>query len=174
MSSAPRTASSKKMTAVVTIAAVVVLLGIVLLVGWLSSQAGSRSDSANPATAPISLPTKADDLRIDPNQEPKPTTMPLGTGQAQTITGTYYQDNRESLLVMGVRPVGQLSDLVTELDITAARQVGNGICGRYPTGQDVCLVRADNVGVVAVGLDGQTLEQVVDQGTIVVKGIVSQ
>lgn len=172
--STPRSASSKQMTIVVTIAAVVVVLGVVLLVGWLSSQAGSRSGSANPATDPIVLPETAGDLRLDPNLDPQPTTMPLGDGQAQSITATYYQENTRSLLVMAVRPVNQLSDLVTELDITAPRQVGEGICGRYPTGQDVCLVRADNVGVVGVGLDGQTLEQTVEQSTVVVKAIVSQ
>lgn len=172
--STPRSASSKQMTIMVTIAAVVVVLGVVLLVGWLSSQAGSRSGTANPATDPIVLPETAGDFRLDPNLEPQATTMPLGDAQAQSITGTYYQENTRSLLVMAVRPVDQLGDLVTELDISAPRQVGEGICGRYPTGQDVCLVRADNVGVVGVGLDGQTLEQTVEQSTVVVKAIVSQ
>lgn len=172
--STPRTTSSKQMTIMVTIAAVAVLLGVVLLIGWLSSQAGSRSGSANPATAPIVLPQTAGEFRIDPNLEPKPTTMPLAAGQAQSVTGTYYEGNEKSLLVMAVRPVDQMGDLVTELDIAAARQVGDGLCGRYPTGQDVCLVRADNVVVVGVGLNGQTLEQVVEQSTVVVKATVSQ
>ncbi|SDB97778.1 hypothetical protein GA0111570_112112 [Raineyella antarctica] len=172
--STPRATSSKQMTIMVTIAVVVVVLGVVLLVGWLSSQAGSRSGSANPATNPLVLPETPGDFRIDPNQKPEPTTMPLGSGQAQSVTGTYYQGNVKSLLVMAVRPVDQLSELVTELDISAARTVGDGLCGRYPTGQDVCVVRADNVGVVGVGLDGQTLEQVVEQSTTVAKTIVSQ
>lgn len=172
--STPRAASSKQMTIMVTVAAVVVVLGVVLLVGWLSSQAGSRSGSANPAADPIVLPETVADFRIDPNDVPEPTTMPLGEGQAQSITGTYYQDNVRTLLVMAVRPVSQLGDLVSELDIEAARQVGDGVCGRYPTGQDVCLVRADNTAVVGVGLDDQTLEQVVEQSTVVVQAIISQ
>ena len=172
--STPRAASSKQMTLMVTAAAVVVVLGIVLLVGWLSSQAGSRSGSANPATDPIVLPETVGDFRIDPNAVPEPTTLPLGEREAQSTTATYYEGNERALLVMAVRPVNQLGDLVTELDIAAARQVGDGLCGRYPTGQDVCLVRTDNTAVVGVGLAEQTLEQVVQQSTVVVQTIVSQ
>lgn len=172
--STPRATSSKQMTVLVSIAAVVLVLGLVALIGWLSSQAGSHSSTANPTSVPIVLPQSAGEFRLDPNAQPAPTMMPLGSGQAQSVTGTYYQGNDKALLVMAVRPVSQLSDLVTELDVTTVRQVGAGLCGRYPTGQDVCVVSSDNVGVVGVGLNDQTLEQVVAQSTTVVKAIVSQ
>jgi len=173
MSSA-RDKSTRQMTVLVSIAAAVVVLGVVVLIGWLSSQAGSKASSANPATTPIVLPRKAGDLVIDPNAQPSPTTMALGGGQAQTVTGTYYQGNDKELLVMAVRPVSDISGLVDDLGITAVRQVGAGMCGRYSTGQDVCVVRGDNVGVVGVGLADQTLEQVVAQSAAVATSIVSQ
>ncbi|QGF23297.1 hypothetical protein [Raineyella fluvialis] len=169
-----RDTSTKQMTIMVSVAAAIVVLGVVVLIGWLSSQAGSKSSSANPAATPIVLPKAAGDLLIDPNAQPSPTTMPLGKGQAQSVTGTYYKGSDKELLVMAVRPVSDSSSVVDELGITAVRQVGGGLCGRYTTGQDVCVVRNDNVGVVGVGLANQTLEQVVSESTVVVKAIVSQ
>ncbi|WOP19584.1 hypothetical protein [Raineyella sp. LH-20] len=165
---------SRQMTVMVTIAAAVVVLGVVVMIGWLSSQAGSRSSSANPATTPIVLPRKAGGLMIDPNAAPSPTTMALADGQAQTVTGTYYEGNDKELLVMAVRPVNEVAGLVDDLRITTVRQVGAGMCGRYSTGQDVCVVRNDNVAVVGVGLANQSLEQVVEQSGVVATAIVSQ
>ncbi|MPN65068.1 hypothetical protein SDC9_212847 [bioreactor metagenome] len=48
------------------------------------------------------------------------------------------------------------------------------MCGRYSTGQDVCVVRGDNAAVVGVGLVNQTLEQVVSQSSLVVQALASQ
>ncbi len=172
--STARAKSTKQMTILVSIAAAVVVLGVVVLIGWLSSQAGSRSSSANPATTPIVLPQQAGDLVIDPNAQPSPTSMALGGGQAQTVTGTYYRGNDKEILVMAVRPVSDATTLVNDLGITAVRQVGAGLCGRYTTGQDVCVVRGDNVAVVGVGLVDQTLEEVVSQSSLVVKALASQ
>ncbi|MEA5153250.1 hypothetical protein [Raineyella sp.] len=172
--STARDTSPKRMTIMVSIAAAVVVLGVVVLIGWLSSQAGSRSSSANPATTPIVLPRKAGDLVIDPNAQPSPTTMALGGGQAQTVTGTYYKGNDKELLVMAVRPVSDTTTLINDLSITAVHQVGAGMCGRYSTGQDVCVVRGDNAAVVGVGLVNQTLEQVVSQSSLVVQALASQ
>ncbi len=165
---------ARRSTYAVVVAAVVVVLGLVVLVGWLSSRAGSLAPSANPATLPLALPTTAGTFQLDPNAKPSPAVMPLGEDQAQSITATYYEGSDRALLVMGVRPVADSNDLVAELDITAVRQVGDGLCGRYPTGQDVCVVRSSNVGVVGVGLANQSLEQVVEESTLIAQALVSQ
>ena len=165
---------ARRSTYAVAVAAVIVVLGVVVLVGWLSSRAGSSAPSANPASLPLTLPTTAGSFRLDPNAKPTPTVMPLGDDQAQSVTATYYEGSDRALLIMGVRPVSDSNNLVSELDITAVRQVGDGLCGRYPTGQDVCVVRSNNVGVVGVGLASQPLEQVVEESTLIAQALESQ
>lgn len=162
------------MTIAVAVVAVIVVLGLVVMVGWLSSRTGAQTTTANPLSAPLELPETAGEFVRDPNATPSPATMTVQGTEAQSVTSTYYEESTKSLIVMAVRPVGQSTDLVSELDITAVRDVGDGLCGRYPTGQDVCVIRADNIGLIGVGLDGQTLEDTVTDLQVVGQAMLSQ
>lgn len=170
----PSAKSRNPMTIVVVVAVIIAVIGLVAMVGWLTSRTGSQTATADPMSAPLELPAEAGEFRLNPNDDPTSAPMTIGESPAQSITGTYYKESVKSLLVMAVRPVGESTDLVEELDITAVRDVGDGICGRYPTGQDVCIVRSDNVGVIGVGLDGQTLEDLVTDSASVATAITSQ
>lgn len=162
------------MTIVVAVVAVIVVLGLVVMIGWLASRTGAQTTTANPMSAPLELPEEAGEFTRDPNATPTPATMTVQDTEAQSVTGTYYEESTKSLIVMAVRPVTESTDLVSELDITAVRNVGDGLCGRYPTGQDVCIIRADNIGLVGVGLDEQTLEDTVTDLGVVAQTMVSQ
>ncbi|MVA74962.1 hypothetical protein GC722_02800 [Auraticoccus sp. F435] len=142
--------------------ALVLVLVVVLVVAYLTAQAGP---SGQPTTAPsappppLELPLTAGDLSRDPNQPDEDTGIDT---DIETVSATYARAAEPTVVVIAGRPLSDPAAMLDLVEAEAVRPIEDGLCGRYPSGYDVCAVVRGSTALLGVGIAGQPVQDLLD------------
>lgn len=142
--------------------ALVLVLVVVLVVSYLTARAGPSgqpTDAPSTPPPPLVLPVSVGDLSRDPNAEPDDGGVDT---DLETVSATYARQAQPSLVVIAGRPVSDPAKMLELVEAQAVRPIEDGLCGRDPSGYDVCVVVGGNVAVLGLALTTQPVEELLD------------
>ncbi|SDD37510.1 hypothetical protein [Auraticoccus monumenti] len=140
----------------------VLVLSAVLVVAFLTARtgpSGQPTDAPSSPPPPLVLPLAVDDLSRDPNADNSDTTIDT---DIETVSATYNRAAEPNLVVIAGRPVAEPAAMLELVQAEALRPIEDGLCGRDPSGYDVCVVMRGNTAVLGLGIAMQPLPDLLD------------
>lgn len=142
--------------------ALVLVLGAVLVLAFLTARtgpSGQPTDAPSSPPPPLELPLAVGDLSRDPNAEDDDAGIDT---DIETVSATYNRATEPSLVAILGRPVREPAAMLELVQAEAVRPVEDGLCGRDPSGYDVCVVMRGDTAVLGLGIAAQPLPDLLD------------
>ncbi|WP_144276578.1 hypothetical protein [Parenemella sanctibonifatiensis] len=148
---------------------VAVFLAILLIAGIAGSfltRTGGPTETPTPTTTvvpvegPLVLPGTVGEYALKPGGEPEAT---AGDDGVEIANGTYAKGGRDYFIALVLRPAANPGEVLRQINASGIREQSGGTCGRTADDRDACVVMRADVAVVAVGLRGQTIEELVGE-----------
>lgn len=143
-------------------AALVLVLVAVLVVAFLTARAGPSgqpTDAPSSPPPPLELPLAVGDLSRDPNADDGDTGIDT---DIETVSATYNRAAEPNLVVIAGRPVAEPAAMLELVQAEAVRPIEDGLCGRDPSGYDVCVVMNGSTAVLGLGIAMQPVQDLLD------------